>query len=191
MLNPLGASIQDLNYRPLLLPFEEVKAMKDSIGIDGIGELYICPIYTSSLGIPEQIISIRYILFKKDIPNNIDIPVRFDFKPILGSIESYYNRLKTSSLPNFVIPQNTPTPIPPNPKLFSLGQLFSFVNALNADGTFENENNYWAFFLKKNDDNSISLNAKILQNKVGGAGEGDIGGHSTPTGGPPPPKLNE
>jgi hypothetical protein len=185
MPNPFGASIKDLNFRPLLLPFEEVQAMKDAIGVGGIGELYICPTYTTSLGIPEQIVTIRYLLFKKDVQNNLDVPVRFDFKPVLGTIEPYFNLLKTASLPNFVIPQTTPTPVQPNPKLFSLEALFSFVAAINADGTFENENNYWAFFLQKNEDNTISLSAKILKIKTGGAGD-DIGGHSTPTGGPPP-----
>lgn len=187
MPNPLGVSIKDLNFRPLLLPFEEIQAMKDAIGLNGVGELYICPTYTTSLGIPEQIVTIRYVLFKKDVQNNSSTPVRFDFKPVLGPIESYYSRLKTASFPNFVIPQTTPTPQPPNSKLFSLDDLLSFVNMIDpVDGSFVNENNYWAFFIVKNADNSISLKAKILTVQITGGGEGDIGGQTTSSTGPPP-----
>jgi hypothetical protein len=184
----LGVSIQDLNFRPLLLSFEEIKAMKDAIGPNGNGKLCICPTFTTSLGIPEQMVTLRYILFKKDLPNNEYLPVRFDFKPVLGSMESYYDYLKTSSIPNFIIHQSSP--LPPAPPVFSLDDLFSFVD-FQINENFVNANNFWAFFLKKNDDNTISLNAKILAKKVGGAGDGDdvsIGGSSTPHGGPPPIK---
>jgi hypothetical protein len=170
--------ILNWNSRPLLLPFVEVQAMRNAIG-EGVGSLIICPAIINSEGISEQIITLRYILYKKNEDNNF-IPVRFDFKPVLGVFESYYDKLALATIPNFEVPQATDIPAPPAVQKISLDIIFnSFLepNSMNEDGieVSTNRNNYYTFFLQKYINNTIGLETAILTKQGGGGGTSDEG----------------
>ena len=173
----------EYNFRPLLLTFNEIAAMKAAIGEGNEGALLFCPVFSSSAGIPEQIVTLRYILYK--IVDDNYIPVRFDFKPVLGNMGPYYADLKNASLPNFLMNQS-PLQTPPEA---SLDELFAFLteSSVDDDGNIIpniNEDNYFSFFLQKNADESISLSRTILLVK-GGGGLDPTGGDVIQNGGPP------
>ncbi len=179
----------EANFRPLLLPFNEVKVMKDVLG-DAEGTLIVCPVFSYSDGIPEPIVMLRYILYKKD--ENNYTPLRFDFKPVFGSIEAYYPKLKNASMPNFEIPSTLPnqTPNPQEDPRPSLVKMFSFVTetTLDANGNAlnTNENNYFSFFLQKNEDQTLSLHTTVLEIKGGGGDPGVPNNGAIISSGPPP-----
>lgn len=174
--------IDNYNFRPLVLTFQEIQSMKNAVGSDN-GVLFICPVFCTSEGIPEHdyVVNLRYFLYKKQ--ETTYVPLRFDFKPILGFVDDYFKKIKNATFPCFEIPQS-PTPnIPVADSPINLDYIFSFVSE-NPNGTFLNKENYFIIFLQRNEDETISLHSKILQIKPGG-GEGP-GGDCPVTSGPPP-----
>ena len=179
----VGSFISNYNFRPLLLTFQEVQAMKNALG-DDEGSLFICPVFANSSGIDEQIVTLRFFLYKKQ--ETIYTPINFDFKPTLGSVQLYEDKIKNASLPCFEIPWSLPeeenTIIPQKPTLSSIFATLELIDIETQSLEFENY--FYSFFLQKDSDESISLQYIILRIKIGGGG--GPGGDCPVTSGPPP-----
>ena len=183
--NLVGSFIERYNFRPLILTYTEIQAMKTALSRSK-GTLIICPAFTTSVGIPESVVVLRYVLYK--IVNKTYVPVRFDFKPVEGDTEQYNNYLKSATFPNFILPQSPP--VSPAASIPCLDNLFSFLDETTPDPNAgvpipKNKNNYFSYFLQQNPDGTISLNSTILTIRSSGAGGPGV--ETVKTGGPPPP----
>lgn len=150
--------ISKYNFRPLILSSEEIERMRKSL--DGAeGRLVFYPTLLKNKGVTGQVLTLRYILYKKEGDEKVENygefePVRFDYMNVLGNVKKYSKKFANAVFPPIVIPHKASK----EDDSISLSLLFEIQQADD-----------WVFYLEQDECENIWLkNVKFLSANVGG-----------------------